>query len=193
MLHRRQQIAKSLATRRNKAETSRQATLIIQKRRTPASNIPPTMHCILLGSQLQIIDDASKASRQPGTQPSPGPRVVRVLAFAKPRLGGNPWRDDCAHSPCRPLANHGLHERVNFNPHLGHGRAGAAAGGGRTGQHPTGRALEAARTEARKGYGSPGHPSSAKAEDGGARVPELQRIGRAENNRLSRPTKITYK
>lgn len=53
------------------------------------------------------------------------------------------------------------------------------------GQHSTGRALEAARTEERKGYGHMGHPSSAKAEDGGARVPVCPSYrGRAEKQQI---------
>ena len=71
----------------------------------------------------------------------------------------NPWRDDCDHSPCPPLANHGLHEQVNSSA------SAAAEPDGRVNGPP----VEHSRPRA-KGWGGKetdgGTPGSAKPEAG---------------------------
>jgi hypothetical protein len=100
--------------------------------------------------------------------PLAGPLVSSVCsALAAPRHGRDPWRDDCDH-PRQPRTPR---ERERE----GGRRVNSAAPGpvlesrpeGRTGQHPTRRALEAAGE--RQGGGEEDEPGLRNAGDGGAR------------------------
>jgi hypothetical protein len=160
-LHR-QQIAKS--SRRDEIKRSRRDSLPSDfKKETSSFKSLPTMHRVPL---LQVVDAKVAATLATTQPPALGPCDVRVLALA---AEANPWRDDCDHSLCPPLANHGLHERVNSS-------ASAAAEPSRTDGRVNSPPVEHSRPRAKAGVGE-----GRKRGDG--RLGKSRRRGRATERR----------
>jgi hypothetical protein len=94
--------------------------------------------------------------------PLAGPLVSSVCsALAAPRHGRDPWRDDCDHPRQPRTPRERVRRRVNS---AAQGPVLESRPEGRTGQHPTRRALEAAGE--RQGGGRKTSPGSATPETG---------------------------